>query len=150
MKVTKYMLETYRATCNEIKVLQEQYDRLLEKEHDIRQTDTVKGSSPEYPYLPTVIKLEGLPVAGSKAVEKIKKQRQKTQTDILNKKLTLERQRAAVECWLETVDDPNIRCIIRLYYIEGYSYEKICKFLGTEGDGSTQRKQINKFWKDKK
>lgn len=149
MKVTKYMLETYRATLNEIKVLEEQYDKLIKDEREWKQTDTVKGSSPEYPYLPTVFKVSGFSFEESEVVEEIRKKRKQTKSRILNKKLTLERQRAAVECWLETVEDPNIRCIIRLYYIEGYSYEKICKFLGAEGDGSTQRKQINKFWKDR-
>ncbi|MBQ2964141.1 MAG: hypothetical protein IJE14_05715 [Clostridia bacterium] len=150
MKVTKYMLETFRATLNEIKVLEQQLERLIKDEREWKQTDTVKGSSPEYPYLPTVFKVSGFSFEESEAVEEIRKKQKQTKKRILDKKLTLERQRAEVECWLETVKDPNIRCIIRLYYIEGYSYERICKFLGTEGDGSTQRKQINKFWKDRK
>lgn len=149
MKVTKYMLETYRAMLNEIKVLEEQLDKLIKSEREWRQTDTVKGSSPEYPYLPTVFKVSGYSLEDSEAVEEIRKKQKQTKSKIFNKKLELEKQRAAVECWLETVDEPNIRCIIRLHYIEGYSFENVCRFLGTEGDGSTQRKQLERFWKSK-
>jgi DNA-directed RNA polymerase specialized sigma24 family protein len=144
------MLETFRATLNEIRVLEEQLDKLIKDEHEWRQTDTVKGSSTEYPYLPTVFKVSGFSPEESETVSEIRKKQKQTKKRILDKKLTLEQQRAVTERWLDTIDDPNIRCIIRLYYIEGYSYEKICRFLGTEGDGSTQRKQINKFWKSRK
>ena len=150
MQVTRFMLETFRAAKNEIKVLQEQLDSLAEEEKEHQQTDTVKGSSPEYPYLPTVFKVSGLGIEDSAAVERIKAKRQKTKAKLLEKKMLLEEQREAVETWLDGIADPNIRSIIRLYYIEGYSYERICVFLGTEGDGSTQRKQINKFWQNQK
>ena len=149
MRVTKYMLETYRATLVEIEVLEKHLDKLLKDEREWKQTETVKGSSSEFPYLPTVFKVSGFSFEDSEAVTEIKKLQKQTKAKILQKKLTLERQKAAVECWLDSVTDPNIRCIIRLYYIQGLSWEDTCKELGEVGDGSTQRKQINKFWKER-
>lgn len=150
MRVTKYMLETYRATLVEIEVLEKHLDKLLKDEREWKQTETVKGSSSEFPYLPTVFKVSGFSFDDSEAVTEIKKLQKQTKTKILQKKLSLERQKAAVECWLDSVTDPNIRCIIRLHYIEGLSYAAVCRQLGEEGDGTTQRKQMNKFWESQK
>ena len=149
MEATKYMLETYRTTAVEITVLEKYLDKLLKDEREWRQTDTVKGSSSEFPYLPTVFKVSGFSFEESEAVTEIKKLQKQTKEKILQKKLNLERQKADVEDWLNTVSDPNIRSIIRLYYIQGLSWEKVCEELNEYGDGSTQRKQLNKFWKSK-
>lgn len=150
MKVTKYMLETYRAGIAEIAVLEKYLDKLEKDEQKWKQTDTVKGSSAEFPYLPMTIKVSGISSENTEAVEKIKKLQQQTKVKIYQKKLELERQRAAVECWLDTVTDPNIRSLIRLHYIMGLSWEDICETLELSGDGSTQRKQMNRFWKMQK
>ena len=150
MKVTKYMLETYRAGIAEIAVLEKYLDKLEKDEQKWKQTDTVKGSSAEFPYLPMTIKVSGMAPKSTEAVEKIKKLQQQTKIKIYQKKLELERQRAAVECWLDTVADPNIRSLIRLHYIMGLSYLEVCRELGLDGDGTTQRKQMNRFWKNQK
>ncbi len=150
MKVTKYMLETYRAGVVEIAVLEKYLDKLAEDERQWKQTDTVKGSGTEFPYLPMTIKVSGIAPQNIEAVEKIKKLQQQTKVKICKKKLELERQRAAVELWLDTVADPNIRSLIRLHYMMGLSWEDICKTLDLSGDGSTQRKQMNRFWKMQK
>ncbi len=150
MRVTKYMLENYRAGVVEIAVLEKYLDKLEEDEMKWKQTDTVKGSSPEFPYLPVTVKVSGIAPKNTEAVEKIKKLQKQTKAKICQKKLELERQRAAVELWLDTVVDPNIRCIIRLHYIQGFSYSEVCRELGFDGDGTTQRKQMNRFWKNQK
>ncbi len=150
MKVTKYMLETYRAGIAEIAVLEKYLDKLEKDELKWKQTDTVKGSSAEFPYLPMTIKVSGIASENTEAVEKIKKLQQQTKAKIYQKKLELERQRAAVECWLDKVADPNIRSLIRMHYIMGLSWEDICETLEFTGDGSTQRKQMNRFWKTQK
>lgn len=150
MRVTKYMLETYRATVAEIAVLEKHLDKLRADERQWQQMDTVKGSSAEYPYLPTVFKVNGIAPEDSEAVVEIKRLQKQTKAKTNQKKLTLERQKAAVERWLDAVPDPNIRSIIRLHYIEGLSFADVCTELGAEGDGSTQRKQLNKFWKSQK
>lgn len=150
MRVTKYMLETYRAGVVEIAVLEKYLDKLAEDERQWKQTDTVKGSSPEFPYLPVTVKVSGIAPQNTEAVEKIKKLQQQTKVKIYKKKLELERQRAAVELWLDTVADPNIRSLIRLHYMMGLSWEDICRTLDLSGDGSTQRKQMNRFWKMQK
>lgn len=150
MRITKYMLETYKATVAEIKALEIHLDELRQDERDWRQMDTVKGSCAEFPYLPTIFKVSGFSADDCESVTEIRKLQKQTEAKIIQKKLTLERQKAEVECWLDSVADPNIRCIIRLYYIAGLSWEDVCRFLGEEGDGSTQRKQANKFWKNQK
>lgn len=146
MKVTKHMVETYRASVVEIKVLEKYLDKLEDDERHWMQTDTVKGSSTEYPYLPLTIKVSGVAPQHAKAVEEIRKLQQQTRAKIFKKKLELEKQKAAVERWVNKINDPNIRCIIRLHYIEGLSYSDVCYELGFDGDGTTQRKQMNRFW----
>ena len=146
MKVTKYMLESYRAGVAEIVVLEKYLDKLEADEQEWKDTDTVKGSGAEYPYLPMTIKVSGIAPQNAKAVEEIRKLQQQTKAKICKKKLELERQKAAVERWLDKINDPNIRCIIRLHYIEGLSYADVCFEMGYDGDGTTQRKQMNRFW----
>ena len=150
MRVTKFMLENYRAGVTEIAVLEKYLDKLKEDERQWQQTDTVKGSSAQFPYLPMTIKVSGVAPEDTKAVDKIKKLQQQTKANIYKKKLELERQRAAVELWLDEVADPNIRSIIRLHYIQGLSYGEVCCELGLDGDGTTQRKQMNRFWESQK
>lgn len=150
MKVTKYMLENYRAGVAEIAVLEKYLDKLKEDEMKLYQTDTVKGSSEQFPYLPMTIKVSGIAQEDTEAADKIKKLQQQTKTEVFKKKLNLERQRAAVELWLDKVTDPNIRSLIRLHYMVGLSWEDICKTLELSGDGSTQRKQMNRFWETQK
>lgn len=147
MKVTKYMLESYRAGVTEIAVLEKYLDKLEKDEMKLHQTDTVKGSSEQFPYLPMTIKVSGVAPEDTKAVDKIKRLQQQTKAKIYKKKLELERQRAAVELWLDEVADPNIRSLIRLHYIMGLSWEDVCETLDIAGDGSTQRKQMDHFWK---
>lgn len=150
MRVTKYMLETYRATLCEIEVLKIQLDKLREDERSWVQTDTVKGSSPEFPYMPTVFKVSGFSAADTESVSEIKKLQKQIKSKLIAKKLALQKNQAAIELWLDGVDDPNIRSIIRLYYIDGFSFSQICETLGMNGDGSTQRKQLERFWKNQK
>ena len=150
MKVTKYMLETYRARVAEIAVLEKYLEELESDELKWKQTDTVKGSSSEFPYLPLTIKVSGIAPKNAEAVDRIKKLQHQTKAKIYQKKLELERQKAAVECWLDTVADPNIRCIIRLHYIQDMPYKDVCRELGLDGDGTTQRKQMNRFWENQK
>lgn len=149
MEAKKYMLETYRATAVEIIVLEKYLNKLQKDEQKWKQTDIVKGSNSEFPYLPTVFKVSGFSFEESESVNEIRELQKKTNATIIQKKLTLERQKADIEDWLNTVTDPNIRSIIRLYYIQGLSWEKVCEELNEYGDGSTQRKQLNKFWKSK-
>lgn len=150
MKVTKSMLENYRAGKMEIIALEKYLDKLEEDKRGFEQTDIVKGSSTQFPYLPITVRVSGVAPEDMDTVDKIKNLQRQTEAKIWQKKLALERQKAAVERWLEKVADPNIRSLVRLHYIIGLSWEEVCRTLAIEGDGSTQRKQMDRFWKSYK
>ena len=47
--------------------------------------------------------------------------------------------------FIKKIRDSNLRDIIKLKFIDGYSWEKVATQRGTCGDGSTERKQVLRY-----
>lgn len=49
------------------------------------------------------------------------------------RKATLQRKKedaAAIKAWIESIEDGQIRCVFKMFYIEGMSWKKIAKKIG--------------------
>ncbi len=91
-----------------IKQLSQYRHYQLEAEHLRKQlntvSDTVSGSSPEFPYTKHSIKLEGL--------------QQKHQAQLHTAYLRAYSEQIKLEAFIQSVEDPLVRDIIRLKFIE--------------------------------
>ena len=51
--------------------------------------------------------------------------------------------------YIQSVEDSQMRMILTLRYINGLTWRQIAKSLGVIGDGSTERKKLNRFLRRK-
>ena len=49
--------------------------------------------------------------------------------------------------FIQSVDDSEMRTILTLRYLQGFSWQKVARSMGNLGDGSTERKKHNRFLK---
>ena len=49
--------------------------------------------------------------------------------------------------YIQSVEDSQMRMILTLRYINGLTWQQIAKSMGVVGDGSTERKKLNRFLK---
>ena len=98
------------------------------------EEDIVTGSDNEFPYAPHHFKIRGY---GS--VE-YPKQRNKLREKIAKVRAEIEE----VERYIESVEDPEMRNILTMYYELGMTHEQIAERYGYER--STITKKIKDFW----
>ena len=99
------------------------------------QEDIVTGSNSEFPYEPQHFKIRGY---GS--IEYPKK-KQELRAKIARVRAEIRE----VEAYIESVEDPEMRNILSMYYILGMKQEQIANKYGYER--STISKKIKEFWK---
>lgn len=51
--------------------------------------------------------------------------------------------------YIQSVEDSQMRMILTLRYVNGLTWRQIAKSLGVAGDGSTERKKLNRFLRHK-
>ena len=132
--VTKEKLEQLSGIKREISILQDEVDRA--SKGDI-VTDVVKGSNTEFPYEPRIFKVQGIDTHDySRKVKKIYKQMGKKIDELIEV-------RKELESFIESVEDSEIRTILRLnIYIVCHGKDTECfrqKATGTE-------EKIERFW----
>ncbi len=49
--------------------------------------------------------------------------------------------------YIQSVEDSQMRMILTLRYVNGLTWRQIAKSMGVAGDGSTERKKLNRFLK---
>ena len=132
--MTKERLEQYESIKEEIKELKAEIDR----RKNMLLTDTVSGSSSDFPYTKHTITIKGLEYG----------------IDLYSKRLDakikeLDEERLEVEKWLGTVEDSLIRRIIRLRYIEHMTWQQVAFKIGRH-DESYPRRKVNEFFNSPK
>jgi len=112
--MTKEKLEKMRALRTEI--------RLLEK--DLRELphtrDCVQGSMTEFPYIKVTIPVTGVDETLSRALRR----------KIENKIAKLQKELNEFEDWLDSIEEPEMRVIMRMYYGQGFTQEAIGEEIG--------------------
>ena len=126
--MTKEQLEQYTSIKEEIKELEAELDKRKSPVSDI-----VTGSMEDYPYTQQYY-YTGI-------IERYIFSRFKTNLQ----KIQLERQRAEIENFLDSVQDSNIRRIIRLKYIKGKTWPQIARKMDKHISGDSVRKIVERF-----
>lgn len=124
--MTKRRLEQYSSIKAEIKKLE---DEIKERENR-RLTDTVTGSSPEYPFTKHTVTIKGVDYGSDLLTRRLKE-----------KAFLLDEERTYIEKWLDTVEDSQMRTIIRMKFVKGLTWQQIA----TELDAPHK---MEKFKKD--
>ncbi len=128
--MTKEELEQYRSIVAEIDEIR---DRL--NSHTVH--GTVTGSDSEFPYVQHV-----MPVGGVTETED-------NQRDMLLIR-RLERQKKDIERFIQSIPDSVTRRIFTYRYMDGTvrpSWQWIAFKMGVSGDGSTERKKVDRYLK---
>lgn len=127
--MTKKELEQLRGLKTEIKILTEQLNNIP------RITDSVIGSTPDYPYISHTIVIEG---TDSKLDRKL-------YDKLCIKKLKLKYEVNRMEDWLDSVKDSQMRTILRLRFRDGLSYPEIAAKVGGNSTYDNVRKKVDRF-----
>ncbi|MDD4566091.1 MAG: hypothetical protein PHE79_11535 [Eubacteriales bacterium] len=98
--------------------------------------DSVKGSMTEHPYIEQTIRICGVDEHKAKKVRK----RLEYKLEELQEAIS------AMEDYLDTVDDPEMRTILRLYYRNGLTQGQIGAELGY--DRSVISRKLKFFWEN--
>ena len=129
--MTKKELEQYRSVVAEIRETEEQI-----KENTV--TDTVSGSSSEFPYNLQTMVVSGLGRDGYN-------------NSLLARRNKLQRQRRKVERYVDGIEDSLTRRIFRMRYIEGEvrpSWQWIAFKVGGGNTESSVKKRVYRFLKN--
>lgn len=150
--MTKQELSQLFYLNREIEQLEKQLDdlnRALDKA-DKKTFDSVKGSTPSFPYILHSIKLEGYSEDTS-SPDMIKVMRLKAEMADIAKLIQINKEKCVYEynrlCrYISEVEDSQIRQILMLRYINGLSWHKVAVKIGAF-DESVPRKKHNIFLK---
>jgi len=124
-------LDQLRHLNKEIEILQEQ----IRKVETVVVTDVVVGSDVEYPYLAHNITIAG--------IESTKAQKLKRRLARRIKQLAAAREEMLE--YISTVKDSEMRQILILRYIDGFTWPQVARRMGRQGDGSTERKKHDRY-----
>lgn len=132
----KRQLSRLRKLKKEAEVIKQEI-RDLEFKPAEKTMDTAKDYSTGYP---VVITIEGF---GS---EEYVKTRNRLYEQLRRKLIAIEKERDALERYIDSIEDPELRTIVRLRYIEGKTLEKIAESM--EYSERTIRRKLFNFKKD--
>lgn len=132
----KRQLSRLRKLKKEAEVIKQEI-RDLEFKPAEKTMDTAKDYSTGYP---VVITIEGF---GS---EEYVKARNRLYEQLRRKLIAIEKERDALERYIDSIEDPELRTIVRLRYIEGKTLEKIAESM--EYSERTIRRKLFNFKKD--
>lgn len=128
-------LEQYRALRVEVRNLEQRISDVQTQE--VSSCDIVKMSSPEFPFTEHSSKVIGHAIDKTtlqKVVGIYKDRIEKAMAMLLE-----------VETFISSVEDSEMRELLRLRYVEGLPWWKIPMRLGMAGDGSWQRRLVYGF-----
>lgn len=108
--MTKRRLEQYSSIKAEVTELKAK----IKAREKSQLTDTVTGSSPEYPFTKHTVTIKGVDYGSDLLTQRLKE-----------KEYLLDEECAYIEKWLDTVEDSLIRLIVRMKYIEGMSWPQV-------------------------
>ena len=125
--ITEEKLGQLIALRSEVKAIKKQIER--RKGMAKYQADIVKGSMSEFPYSEVHIPVEGI---ADPLSEKLKRKEERLELEI-----------AEIESFIDTIEEPMMRTIIRYRYSLGMTYQEIGFEVGYEQ--SMIKKKIDKF-----
>lgn len=135
--MTTEKLENYRALADEVKDLEERRKRLSSGLHPVQ--DTVKGSSPTFPYVEHTIQIGGISRRQEEAMRKVDRL-QRERLEMAHETL------AEIEEFLSGIQDAKVRRMIELRYVEGLTWRQVAKRMyGSPYFEDTARMRVKRF-----
>lgn len=131
IRITRKLLDNYRKYKSEIPLLEAELDGLWMTEKGMGNSvilDYQKG----YPRPQSVVGFDGELYRRRKAELQSKKDKV-----------------AAVEKWINAIEDGQTRCVFRMYYMEGMSWVKIAQKTGYGGNADYPRRYIRDKYLEK-
>lgn len=99
--------------------------------------DSVKGSSIDFPYTQHTMVISGLNV-GNKRVARIKRKLSRKLNELID---IVEK----TNDYINNIPDSEMRQILTLRYVNNLTWQQVAVHMGTQGDGSTERKKCDRF-----
>jgi len=137
----KRELEQLRYIKKEIEYTQRRVDMADELVEKWTTSTVVEGSLPFFPYTKHRIRVRGIDMAGYEQEAKKLRRKWRAKLRKLTKKIG-----EATE-YIESIADSEMRMLLTLRYVEGLSWQNIAQKIGVQGDGSAERKRVERFLK---
>lgn len=116
IKITRALLDSYRKLLREINLLEKELEDMLQGDHGI-------GSSVVWNYRKGYPQPQGVTGFDGELYDRRRK--------ILEGK----REKCkAIENWINAIEDTTTRCVFKMYYIDGLTWEKIAMKIGYAGN----------------
>lgn len=131
-------------SLKQLRYLQKEIDLLKDRLKELENmvvTDVVTMSWPNFPYIEQRVKVSGVQCSTANAIVRLKKR-------LSSRIAELAGEQEKWLCWINSIPDSEIRQILLLRYLDGLSWQDVAHKLGTAGDGSTERKKVNRFLQD--
>ena len=137
-RMTTEKLEQYRALVAEVEVLEARQRKTAAKKPDI-VTDTVRGSSPYFPYTSHTISITGEDTRHNATLMRIQRARSARMAKA-NRLL------ADIEEFLAELEDAKLRRIIEVHYIDGKTWRQTATIVyGSPQYEDAARKRVKRF-----
>ncbi len=137
----KAILQDYIDACELVKETEAEIRKLDRRKRTVVQTN-VKGSSPDFPYIPQHFKIQG-----TIFTVKDDSQLRYEEKALTQRKARAEEVRCQVDEWLLTVPI-RMQRIIRYKFFEGSTWEEVARRLGRKASGESVRKEFENFFKN--
>lgn len=146
--MTKDELSSLFALNREIDHLHEQY-RQARAQYDSTfkgdvLSDTVTGSSPEWPYCQHTMTIAGIPDATGHRGE-YRKELAKTISQIWDMAQRRERERNRLLVYIDGIEDSEMRLILTLRYVDGLHWPEVAAKMGPDYSEDGVRKASERF-----
>lgn len=137
-RMTTDKLEQYRALVAEVEVLEMHQRKAASRKPDI-VTDTVRGSSPYFPYTSHTISITGEDTRHNATLLRIEQAR-----NVRIKKA--HKLLAEIEEFIATLEDVKLRRIIEVHYIDGKTWRQTATIVyGSPQYEDAARKRVKRF-----
>ena len=137
-RMTTDKLEQYRALVAEVEVLEARQRKAASRKPEI-VTDTVKGSSPNFPFVSHTISITGEDTRHNATLMRIERAR-----NVRIKKA--HKLLAEIEEFIATLEDAKLRRIIEVHYIDGKTWRQTATIVyGSPQYEDAARKRVKRF-----
>ena len=137
-RMTTEKLEQYRALVAEVEVLEARQRKAASRKPEI-VTDTVKGSSPNFPFVSHTISITGEDTRHNATLLRIEQAR-----NVRIKKA--HKLLAEIEEFIATLEDAKLRRIIEVHYIDGKTWRQTATIVyGSPQYEDAARKRVKRF-----
>ena len=135
----KTILQDYIDACELVKETEAEIRKLDRKKRTVVQTN-VKGSSPDFHYIPQHFKIQG-----TTFTVKDDSHLRYEEKALAQRKARAEEVRLQVDEWLLTVPI-RMQRIIRYRYLEGLTWEQVAMRMGRRATADSVRKELERFF----